>query len=184
MSLRVERHGHLMWHQRVVLMAWDLIYIVSIDKSISFVALPFLSSNMAWSDGVVEQFEIVDLYTTEESDFKFYGPFNSLLSELFPISEHYMVSPQFKRVDGSLDFTVRFIVRRRRVPVFFIEVKTLRSLKELSTRGGADDQIRQRFREFASGVSTPTLYGLSALALSFAFTRTTRPPEASILHRP
>ncbi len=50
-----------------------------------------LSSIMTWSDGVVEQFEIVDLYTTEESDF--YGPFNSLLFELFPSSEHYQVSP-------------------------------------------------------------------------------------------
>lgn len=123
-------------------------------------------ANMTWSDGVVEQFEIVDLYTTEESDF--YGPFTSLLVELFPSSEHYQVSPQFKRVDGSLDFTVQFIVRRRRIPVFFIEVKTFRSLKELSARGGADDQMRQRFREFASGtVHTPTLYGLSAFGPQF-----------------
>ncbi|KAG6904536.1 hypothetical protein DXG01_009196, partial [Tephrocybe rancida] len=96
---------------------------------------------MPWSEGVVEQFEIVDLYTTEESDF--YGPFNSLLVELFPSSEHYQVSPRFKRIDGSLDFTVRFIVHRRRVPVFFLEVKTFRSFTLLSARGSADDQMRQ-----------------------------------------
>lgn len=42
---------------------------------------------MPWSEGVVEQFEVVDLYTTEESDF--YGSSNSLLVELFPGAEHY-----------------------------------------------------------------------------------------------
>ena len=78
------------------------------------------------------------------------------------------MSPQVKRVDGSLDFTVQFIDRRRRIPVFFIEVKTFRSLKELSARGSADDKIRQRFREFASGtVFTPTLYGFSAFGPQF-----------------
>jgi len=55
----------------------------------------------------------------------FYRPFTSLelLVELFPSSEHYQV---FKRVDGSLDFTVQFTVRQ--------------------------DQMRpsQRFREIAS----------------------------------
>ncbi|KAF8182298.1 hypothetical protein BJ912DRAFT_978519 [Pholiota molesta] len=117
------------------------------------------SSNMPWSEGVVEQFETVDLYTTEESDF--YGPFISLLC---------------KRIDGSLDFTFQFIVNRRRTPVFFLEVKTFRSLTLLSARGSADDQMRQRFREFASGtISTATLYGLSAFGPKFC-TRRIDPP--------
>ncbi|KIM78064.1 hypothetical protein PILCRDRAFT_824776 [Piloderma croceum F 1598] len=131
---------------------------------------------MPWSEGVIEQFEIVDLYTTEESDF--YGPFNSLLVELFPSSEHYQVSPQFKRIDGSLDFTIQFIVHRRRIPVFFLEVKTFRSLTLLSARDSADDQMRQRFREFASGtIPTATLYGISAFGPQFcvyAFESATR----------
>lgn len=122
---------------------------------------------MPWSDAVVEQFEIVDLHTTEESDF--YGPFNSLLIELFPSSEHYQVSPQFKRTDGSpANFTVHFIAHRRRIPVFFLEVRTFHSLTLLSARGSADDQIRQSFREFASGtIPTATLYGLSAFGPQF-----------------
>jgi hypothetical protein len=100
----------------------------------------------------------MDLYTTEESDF--YGLFNTLLFELFPTPERYPASPEFKHVEGSLDFTIQFIVRRR-VPVVFINVKTLRSLKALSARDGADDQMRRRFHEFT--VSTPTLYGLSSV---------------------
>ena len=38
-----------------------------------------------------------------------------------------------------------------------------------SSLGGADDEMRQRFREFAS------IYRFSTVALSFAFTRTIRP---------
>lgn len=125
------------------------------------------SSNMPYSSGVNEQFEIVDLFTSEESDF--YGPFNSLLFELFPTSEHYQISPQFKRLHGSLDYTIQFIIRRRRVPVFFVEVKTFRSLKELSARMSADKQMRESYLDFASGnISTPTLYGLSAFGPQFS----------------
>lgn len=124
------------------------------------------TSNMPWSPGIVEQFEIVNLYTTEESHF--YGPFTSLLVELFPSSEHYQVSPQVKRVDGSLDFTIQFIVYRRRILVFFLEVKTFRSLMQLSARDSADDQMRQRFCEFASGtIPKGILYGLSAFGPQF-----------------
>jgi hypothetical protein len=107
-----------------------------------------LFSTMTWSGGVVEQFKMFDPNTTEESDF--YGPFTSLLVELFPSSEYYQVSPKFNRVGGSFDFTIQFIVLCRRVPVFFVEVKTFHSLKSLSTWDDADDQIRQRFCEFAS----------------------------------
>ncbi|KDR72356.1 hypothetical protein GALMADRAFT_102070 [Galerina marginata CBS 339.88] len=121
---------------------------------------------MPWPEGVVEQFEIVDLYTSEESEF--YGPFNSLLADLFPSSEHYQVSPQAKRIDESLDFTFQYIVRRRLIPVFFLEIKTFRSLTLLSARGSADNEMRRSFREFASGTTPiPTLYGLSAFGPQF-----------------
>jgi len=122
---------------------------------------------MPYSVKVIRQFEIVDLFTSEESDF--YGPFNALLFELFPTEEDYQVAPQFKRHHGSPDPTVQFIVRRRRVPIFFIEIKTFRSLKELSARASADGQMRDRYREFASGsISIPTLYGLSAFGPQFS----------------
>lgn len=137
---------------------------------------------MPWSEAIIEQFAIVDFDTTEESDF--YGPFNSLLVEIFPSSEHYQVSPQPKRnSDGSLDLAVQFIVYRRRIPVFFLDVKAFRSLTLSSTRAGADDQMRQMIREFASGtIPTAILYGLSAFGPQFcvyafdADTRNIDPP--------
>ena len=122
---------------------------------------------MPYSVGVTEQFEIVDLFTTEERDF--YGPFNSLLFELFPTNEHYQIAPRFKRLQGSLYFTIQSIIRCRRVPVFFIEIMTFRSLKELSGRASADRQMRERYLEFASAtISTPALYGLSAFGPQFS----------------
>ncbi|KAG9223504.1 hypothetical protein PLEOSDRAFT_1088304 [Pleurotus ostreatus PC15] len=122
---------------------------------------------MTWSDSVVEQFSLVDLFTTDESDF--YGPYNTLLFELFPANEHYQVSPQFKRITGSMDFTVLYIVSKRKVPVFFVEIKTYLALDKVSSRTEADDQMRKRFVEFASGsVPTPKLVGLSAMGTHFS----------------
>lgn len=121
---------------------------------------------MTWSDSVTEQFSLVDLFTTDESDF--YGPYNTLLFELFPPNEHYQVSPQFKRITGSMDFTVLYIVSKRKVPVFFVEIKTSLALDKVFSRTEADDQMRKRFVEFASGsIPTPKLVGLSALGTNF-----------------
>ena len=115
---------------------------------------------MTWSDSVTEQFSLVDLFSTDES--VFYGPYNTLLFELFPPNEHYQVSPQFKRIAGL------YIVSKRKVPVFFVEIKTYLALDKVSSRTEADDQMRTRFVEFASGnIPTPKLVGLSALGTKF-----------------
>jgi len=117
---------------------------------------------MPWPDSVTEQFNLVNLFTTEESDF--YGPYNTLLFELFPANEHYQVSPQFKRITGSMDFIILYIVSKRKVPVFFIEIKTFIALDKISSRTEADDQMRKIFVEFASGnIPIPKLVGLSAM---------------------
>ena len=124
---------------------------------------------MPWSDAVLEQFFLVDRFTTEDSDW--YGPFNTLLFELFPPSEHYQITPQYKRVKGSQDFTVYYIIRKRRVPVFFLELKTYASLSNPSARAQADDQMRDHFREFLSGsIPTPKLIGISSFGSQFLFT--------------
>ena len=121
---------------------------------------------MPWSEGVLEQFDIVDLFTTEESEF--YGPFTSLLVELFPISEHYyQVSPQIHKPPK---FPFQFIVYdyRSHTPLFFLEVNGFRSLTLPSARGKADDHMRESFREFASySIPMQTLYGVSAFGPQF-----------------
>lgn len=73
---------------------------------------------MPWIDTILEQFESVTRFTTDESEY--YGPYNTLLTDLFPHTEHYEVMPQYKGpvAPGSIDFTTIFIVRRWQCPIF------------------------------------------------------------------
>jgi len=137
---------------------------------------------MPWRDDINLQFELVNKFTTEESDY--YGPYNTLLTALFPSTEGYQVAPQYKRKAGSIDFTIVYIITRRRVPIFFVEIKNYLALEKAFDRGEADDQMRGRFLEFSSGsLPIPTLYGLSALGTRLCIyeytveTRTLTPPR-------
>ena len=86
---------------------------------------------------------------------------------------------------GSLDFTIQFIVHRRYIPVFFLQVKTFCLLMLLSAHDSADVQMPQKFCEFAlrtGTIRTATLYGLSVFGPQFCVymfesaTRSTDPP--------
>jgi hypothetical protein len=115
---------------------------------------------MPWPQFITLQFEVVNDY---------YGPFNTLLSELFPASEYYQVAPQLKRIAGSTNYSVIYIVTWHKVPVFFIELKTYVAYEKNSARAEADDQMRSRFLDFNAGSNPiPTLYGLSALGTRFS----------------
>lgn len=119
---------------------------------------------MPWPEFITLQFELVNKFTTEESDY--YGPFNSLLNQLFPASEYYQIAPQFKRVAGSINFTIIYLIARRKVPVLFIELKTHVAYDTDSK--AADDQMRDRVLDFTAGsIPIPKLYGLSALGTRF-----------------
>jgi hypothetical protein len=82
---------------------------------------------MVWNEFILEQFDLVNRFTTDESEF--YDPNNSLLGGLFLVAQHYQVAPQFKRITGSMDFSVFYIV-----PVLFIEIKTFLCLDHDSSR--------------------------------------------------
>lgn len=122
---------------------------------------------MTWSDAVIEQFELVNHLTTDESEY--YGPFNTLLGEVFPPSQHFQIAPQFKGpiTPGSVDFTTIYIVRKRKLPVMFIEIKTFINLDDMSTREQADNQMRDHFYRLAGSIKIPILYGISAMGTRF-----------------
>ena len=116
---------------------------------------------MPWPEFITLQFELVNKFTTEERDY--YGPFNALLNQLFPASEYYQIAPQFKRVAGSINFTIIYLIARRKVPVLFIELKT-----HVAYDTDSDDQMRDRVLDFTAGsIPIPKLYGLSALGTRF-----------------
>ncbi|PPQ78864.1 hypothetical protein CVT25_002432 [Psilocybe cyanescens] len=49
---------------------------------------------MPWIDTILEQFQIIDTFTTDESEY--YGPYNTLLTDLFPHIEHYQRYTSFE----------------------------------------------------------------------------------------
>ncbi|KAF8514939.1 hypothetical protein BU17DRAFT_94016 [Hysterangium stoloniferum] len=122
---------------------------------------------MPWGATILEQFQLVNRYTTDESEY--YGPYITLLTDLFPHTDHYQVAPQFKgpATPGSLDFV--YVVMKRKVPVLFIEVKPYVYLQDMAKREKADNQMRGRFRELGSpSLPMPKLYGISAMGTCFS----------------
>ncbi|KAF8417044.1 hypothetical protein EV426DRAFT_624678 [Tirmania nivea] len=119
---------------------------------------------MSWPETIVEAFELGRLRgETDES--RFYGPYNVLLTYLFPHNEKFVVVPQYKRPEQSksVDFTTILVVRHKEHPVFFVEIKASDHIRHMSTRRDADLQMRERFEELFDDVEVETLYGISAL---------------------
>jgi len=121
--------------------------------------------DMPWPDYVTTQFNLVNPCTTDESEY--YGSFNTLLTSLFPPTENFQVAPQFIRTRDPIDFTVIFIVMKRKAPVFFIDVKTYLAFDHTPSRREADDQMRNMFLDFSS-LPLPKVYGISALGTRFS----------------
>ena len=124
---------------------------------------------MPWTDTILEQFELINRFTTDESEF--YGPYNTLLTDLFPHAEHYQVAPQFKGpvTLGSVNFTMIYIVRKHKYPVFFIEIKPYIHLNDIRTQAKADQQMRERFGSMIGpSLAIPNLYGVSAMGTRFS----------------
>ncbi|KAF8513256.1 hypothetical protein BU17DRAFT_53405 [Hysterangium stoloniferum] len=119
---------------------------------------------MVWPASIVNSFNSVAHITTDES--VYYGPFNKLLSYLFPWESDFEIVPQFKRPLNSqeiIDFVTVLVVNIARHPVFFVEVKPSGSLNLRSKREETDIQMRQRFLEFLDEPIIPVLYGISAM---------------------
>lgn len=77
------------------------------------------------------------------------------------------IAPVSSRRD-ALDFVVYFRIDLHRIPVFFVEVKTAQTIKNLSARTDADDQMRLRLRQlFDQGLTE--LHGISALGTRLCF---------------
>jgi hypothetical protein len=121
---------------------------------------------MPWPEFITTQFNLVNRFTTDESEY--YGPFNTLLITLFPPTENFQVAPQLIHFEDSIDFMVIFVIMKGKVPVFFINVKAHVALDHASLRKEADDQMRDRFLYFAGHVPLPKLYGICALGTRFS----------------
>ncbi|KAI9451761.1 hypothetical protein BJY52DRAFT_86922 [Lactarius psammicola] len=119
---------------------------------------------MPWSETILEQFQFVDRSTMDENEY--YGPYNTLLTDLFPPVEHFQVAPQIMApsIPDFVDSTVIYIVTKRKVPVFFIEIRPYFHLQQPGLRRSSDKHMRRTFRDLVLGIlPIPKLYGVSAM---------------------
>ena len=122
---------------------------------------------MVWKNYIVKQFDLVDRSTTKESDL--FGAYFTLLHDLFPAPEYYQVAPQFRLNTGSVNYTISYVVLKKEIPIFFVEIKTFLALDLGSARAAADDQMRAIFRNFSSDrLPQSKLIGISAMGTRFA----------------
>lgn len=130
---------------------------------------------MPWDEYILEQFESA-LPEGEYDESEYYGPYNSLLNDLFLKEEHYMVVPLFKRPTqlASVDFTTIFLVRQLKHPVFFVEIKPTGHIHYGSPRALADKQMRERFEDLGDRIEIPVLHGVSAIGGRLCFYKYTK----------
>jgi hypothetical protein len=117
-------------------------------------------------DFVAAQFDNINKHTTDENEYS--GPFNALLNSLFPASSLYQISPQSKRIAGSIDFTVTFLPKQN-VPVVIVQVMTDVAYETPSSRKAADEQMRESIHDASTRLPStmPKLYGLSFFGTRF-----------------
>ena len=129
---------------------------------------------MPWPNWVLTKFTTIrggiDQITQES---QLYGPYNTMLQFLFPPQEDYMIVPQYQRpqTGQSIDFTTIFIVEHAllQTPIFYLEVKPPAHINDMSKREQADNQMRDRVREFIEELQIPRLHGVSAIGVRVAF---------------
>jgi hypothetical protein len=132
-----------------------------------------VTNSMPWPIHIVTMFESIPAGRLAGATDKavLYGPINMLLVHLFPPTNLYIVSPQWKKPpEGfSIDFTTVFVVQKAQHPVFFLEVKPAGSFSSRSAQAATDDQMRNRFDELIDDLTIPTLHGISALSPHLSF---------------
>src|ERR1700748_2918527 len=123
---------------------------------------------MPWPEQILEQFDQVPARTIDESEY--YGPYNSLLSFLFPVDEGFQVAPKCKGpvYPGSNDFRTIYVVNVNKRPVFFIEIKPRGHLQNMGARGAADEQMRDGFYNLVGNLVIPKLFGISAMGTAYS----------------
>lgn len=115
-----------------------------------------------WTDRIVQRFKIIPLNPREND---YYAPYNKLLNYVFPPDTDFTVVPQSYPVPesrDSIDFVIEYLIEIQNRPVLILEIKSPNSIKFLSKRQEADNQIRRRLRDIVDLCPLERLYGVSA----------------------
>ena len=134
---------------------------------------------MPWAGYILRQFEAAPP-RGEYDESRYYGPYNTLLGELFPKEEGYMVVPRYKRPTDirSVEVDTVFLVQQGESPVFFVEMKAADHIHSRACRAAAHKQMWERVVELCEAVEIPILYGVSAIGTKLCFYKYTKDTQA------
>ncbi|KAF8585007.1 hypothetical protein K439DRAFT_1616347 [Ramaria rubella] len=121
-----------------------------------------------WDPLICHGFNKIRESTTDESEW--YGPWNMLLTHLFPYMAGLQVSPQHM-LAGSLqapEWTLVYFIAIEGIPLCVFEVKPAGHLHQLVRRQEAENQIYSHLDTLRRDTAqVPTIYGISCLGKSF-----------------
>ncbi|KAJ6486510.1 hypothetical protein C8R47DRAFT_1128647, partial [Mycena vitilis] len=124
-----------------------------------------------WPDSILRRFTAVPANPREND---LYGPWNKLLTYVFPPASDFTVAPQSYLLSTSretADFAVEYEILYNNVPVLIVEIKPPGNLRLPSAREEVDNQIRRRLRDLSVDCLLPTLHAVSAFGTQLAFYR-------------
>ncbi len=116
-----------------------------------------------WPPKILALFDAANWDSSDESEL--FGPYNALLDFCFPWEEGWSIAPQYSQPTKGDDthFTTVFLVARKKVPVFILQIKPASHIHHTASREAADKQMREILIGLLSAVQLPTLHGFSAL---------------------
>lgn len=100
---------------------------------------------MPWTSSIKRQFQLV---SPKHYEAGFHGPYNKLLSTLFPADSDFIICPRYETGPNESPYPrFMFDVLYDDKLVFILEHKASQDIKSGSTRNEADLKLRQRMED-------------------------------------
>ncbi|KZT19831.1 hypothetical protein NEOLEDRAFT_1077109 [Neolentinus lepideus HHB14362 ss-1] len=120
---------------------------------------------MHWPPKVICQFKKVPV---NPSKAHFHGPYNKLLSTLFPPDTNFTIVPHYMPLPAGL-ISAGFIVCLCISPVFILELKSPGDLRYTSSCQATDRQLCACIRDVHIDCPLPVLYAISMMGTRLCF---------------
>ncbi|KAF9121163.1 hypothetical protein BGW39_010788 [Mortierella sp. 14UC] len=115
-----------------------------------------------WPIAITDYLLRVDPVALEQ---EYYGPFNTILTHVFPFAEHYAVAPQSRPIyREAVDYLIRFMLMvNKKVVVGGVEIRRESDIDDDKRRKDAHKQVVDRFRTMHDSIVVPVIVIVSAI---------------------
>lgn len=137
-----------------------------------------INDDEPWSPTITRLLLNVDYGALEQ---EYYGPFNTLLTNVFPFNEHYIVAPQaHPNHRDAVDFLIEFMLLVDNIVVGGFEIKRELDIDNDAGRLNAHQQVLDRFRTMHGFLQLPVFIMVSAIGKHCRVYRYTRETRISV----